>query len=100
MQLLADTTGREVQVPASTEIPARGSALFGALAAGVHPDITQAIAATKPATARTYKPDPSATQRYAEVYDVFRNLYELLGQTQVELLHKLKRIRTRERSGG
>jgi hypothetical protein len=26
-------------------------------------------------------------------------VYELLGHTQVELLHKLKRLRTRERSG-
>jgi L-ribulokinase len=100
MQLLADTTGREVHVPASTEIPARGSALFGSLAAGVHPDINRAIAATRPTTARTYKPDPTATRRYAEVYSVFRDLYELLGRTQVELVHKLKRIRTSERSGG
>jgi L-ribulokinase len=34
MQVLADTTGREVHVPASTEIPARGSALFGAVNGG------------------------------------------------------------------
>jgi L-ribulokinase len=94
MQLLADTTGREVHVPASTEIPARGSALFGALAGGVYRDITEAIAATRPATARTYTPDPTAAQAYENVYSVYRDVYELLGRTHVELLHKLKRIRT------
>ena len=36
MQLLADTSGREVHVPEVSEIPARGAALFGAVAAGVY----------------------------------------------------------------
>ncbi len=100
MQLLADATGRPVHVPDSTEIPARGSALFGAVAGGLHPDITHAIAATRPGTARTYQPDAQATRRYQELYAVFRDLYELLGRSQVDLLHRLKRIRTSERSGG
>jgi len=34
MQLLADTSGLRVSVPDSTQIPARGAALFGAVAAG------------------------------------------------------------------
>ena len=34
MQLLADVSGRPVSVPASSEIPARGAALFAAVAAG------------------------------------------------------------------
>ena len=48
MQLLADTSGREVHVPETKEIPARGAALFGAVAAGVYPDIEHAIDATRP----------------------------------------------------
>src|SRR5581483_10558481 len=43
MQLIADTTGRSVQIPASSEIPARGAALFGAVAAGVFPGIEAAV---------------------------------------------------------
>jgi L-ribulokinase len=98
MQLLADTTGREVHVPASTEIPARGSALFGAVAAGVHKDIEAAIAATRPDVARTYRPDQTAHQRYGEEYAIHRDLYELLGRTHDRLLHELKRTRTTARS--
>ena len=99
MQMFADTSGRAVRVPSSSEIPARGSALFGAVAAGAFPDIAAAIAATRPGTARTYTPDPDAKRIYDDVYAVYRNLYETLGRTQVELLHELKRIRNQRRAG-
>jgi L-ribulokinase len=97
MQLFADTSGLAVHVPGSREIPARGSALFGAVAAGVFPNIQTAIAATRPATSVTYQPDPAAKSVYDEVYAIHRELYELLGRSQVGLLHGLKRIRN-ERS--
>jgi L-ribulokinase len=98
MQLLADTSGRSVSVPASGEIPARGAALFGAVAAGVFPDIAAAIDATRLGAARTFTPDPAAAAVYGEVYGVYRGLYELLGRTEVDLLHKLKRIRMERRT--
>jgi L-ribulokinase len=99
MQLLADTSGRPVRVPGSREIPARGAALFGAVAAGHFDDIAAAIAATRPQTDRTYRPDPAAKSVYDDVYGIYRRLYDTLGRTQAELLHGLKRIRTQERSG-
>jgi L-ribulokinase len=93
MQLIADISGRPVRVPASTEVPARGSALFGAVAAGKFDDITKAVDALAPGTARTYEPDAAAHSTYDEVYAIYRSLYETLGRSQVELLHGLKRIR-------
>ena len=95
MQLLADTSGRPVHVPASSEIPARGAALFGAVAAGVFVDIRAAIAATRPPIARTYLPDAAAHATYDELYRIYRQLYGLLGETHADLLHQLKRIRTK-----
>jgi L-ribulokinase len=97
MQLLADTSGRPVQVPASGEIPARGAALFGAVAAGAFDDIEAAIAATRPEGGRTYEPDRDSKRTYDRVYAIYRELYELLGRSQVQLMHELKRIRTIER---
>jgi L-ribulokinase len=97
MQLFADATGRAVHIPGSSEIPARGSALFGGVAGGVYPDIGAAIAATRPGTARTYTPDPDAQAIYDDVYAVYRSLYETLGRAQVDLLHALKRIRNQRR---
>jgi L-ribulokinase len=99
MQLLADTSGLPVHVPASSEIPARGSALFGAVAAGAFEDIGSAITATRPSTARTYTPDTSAKAVYDELYAIYRDLYDSLGRSQVGLLHGLKRIRTNQRRG-
>ncbi len=97
MQLLADTSGRPVSVPASSEIPARGAALFGAVAGGAFADINAAVDATRPPTARTYTPQPEATAVYDRVYAIYRDLYELLGRSRVDWLHDLKRIRTAPR---
>jgi len=93
MQLLADTSSLTVHVPSWREIPARGSALFGAVAAGVHDDIDAAIEATRPSSSRTYTPEPAATKVYDRVYAIYRTLYDSLGRTEVSLLHDLKRIR-------
>jgi L-ribulokinase len=98
MQLLADTSGRPVQVPASGEIPARGAALFGAVAAGYFEDIDAAVEAMRPESGRTYEPDHSAKRTYDRVYAIYRSLYDLLGRSQVELMHELKRIRADERA--
>ena len=98
MQLLADTSGREVHVPDVPEIPARGAALFGGVAAGKFADIEAAVQATRPKSVRTYKPDLDAKRTYDQVYEIYRRLYELLGRSEVGLLHGLKRIRTSERS--
>jgi L-ribulokinase len=97
MQLLADTSGREVHVPETTEIPARGAALFGAVAAGTYPDIEHAIDATRPEHVRTYYPDGTAKRTYDRVYAIYRTLYEMLGRSEVGLLHELKRIRVERR---
>jgi L-ribulokinase len=98
MQMLADTSGVSVHVPGSREIPARGAALFGAVVGGAFGDIAGAVKAMDPGTARSYQPDAAAKRVYDQVYGVYRDLYELLGRSQVELLHELKRIREEART--
>jgi L-ribulokinase len=93
MQLIADTSSRGVDVPRSAEIPARGAALFGAVAAGAFADIAGAIAATGLPSEASYTPERAATEIHDQVYAVYRDLYELLGRERRELLHDLKRIR-------
>jgi L-ribulokinase len=97
MQLLADTSGRQVNVPEVSEIPARGAALFGAVAAGVYPDIGAAIEATRPRRVRTYEPNLEAKKTYDRVYEIYRTLYDTLGRSEVRLMHELKRIRAQRR---
>jgi L-ribulokinase len=98
MQLLADTSGRAVHVPEVEEVPARGAALFGAVAAGVFENIADAIDALRPERVRTYEPDLEAKKSYDAVYEIYRTLYDILGRSEVRLLHDLKRIRA-ERTG-
>ncbi|MBV8941262.1 MAG: ribulokinase [Solirubrobacterales bacterium] len=93
MQLFADISGLEVRVPGSKEVPARGSALFAAVAGGAFECIDAAVAATEPPTARTYRPDPTVRETYDRLYSVYRGLHDLLGSKRVELLHGLKQIR-------
>jgi L-ribulokinase len=97
MQMFADTSGLPVHVPGSSEVPARGSALFGAVAAGTFDDIGAAITATRPPVARTYLPNADSKTIYDQVYAIYRSAYDLLGSSHAELLHALKRIRN-ERS--
>jgi L-ribulokinase len=99
MQLVADISGLPVKVPASGEIPARGAALFGGLAAGHFDTIAAAIGATRPALARSYVPDAGAKATFDQVYAIYRELYDILGRSQVNLLHDLKRLRS-EALGG
>jgi len=93
MQLIADISRREVSVPVAAEIPARGAALFGAVAAGAFPDIHTAIRATHQPGARTYRPDSEAVQVYDRIYTIYRDLYDVLGRSNAEWLHGLKQIR-------
>jgi L-ribulokinase len=100
MQLFADISGRPVHVPASTQIPARGAAMFGAVAAGTSglhssgfSDIAAAVERLRPATAHSYAPDAAATSVYDRVNEVYRGLHDTLGRDHVEWLHALKRTR-------
>ena len=96
MQLFADISGLRVRVPDSDEIPARGAALFGAVAAGHYEDIFAAIEATRPEDRRIYEPDPKAKEVYDRVYAIYRELYGLLGSDRAALLHDLKHMRRSE----
>jgi L-ribulokinase len=97
MQLLADVTGLEVSIPESSQIPARGAAVCGALAAGASQGgfdhFETAVSALRPAISRRYEPSAQAHATYDEVYSVFARLHDELGRDHVEWLHHLKQIR-------
>jgi L-ribulokinase len=100
MQMFADISGRPVHVPDSSQIPARGAAMFGAVAAGTSglhaggfASISDAVTRLRPEIARSYTPDASATDVYDRVYEAYRGLHDTLGVQHVEWLHGLKTLR-------
>ncbi len=104
MQLFADVMQREVEVAGSPQVPARGAALFGAVAAGEKRSgfagIGEAARALAPAAARRFSPSGAAGTVYDELFAVYRHLHEHLGREQPEWLHRLTALRRRASAHG
>ncbi|HEX8519316.1 MAG TPA: FGGY family carbohydrate kinase [Pseudonocardia sp.] len=76
-QIVADVTGRPLEVCTDDEISARGAAVLGFAAtddAAVLHDTAQRM--TPPT--RTVEPDAAAHERYGPLYEVYRTLYPAL----------------------
>lgn len=97
MQIYADVLGLPVDVPASSEVPARGSAMFGAVAAGSRrggfDSLAEAVDALASPLQQRFQPCPSAHAVYTDVYQVYRELYQRLGEDAAPALHRLKSVR-------
>jgi L-ribulokinase len=97
MQMFADVSGLTVRVPVSSQVPARGSALFGAVAAGREASgfgaIAEAAKALCPPAGPVYTPRPPATAGYGQVYRIWKDFHDTLGRAQPVWLHELKRLK-------
>ncbi|WP_051344290.1 ribulokinase [Alicyclobacillus herbarius] len=97
MQIYADVMGLPVIVRDSREVPARGAAMFGAVAAGSKnggfDTIEEASDALAAPVARRYEPNPEAHAKYNRIYQLYKELYTYFGQDNVRLMHELKSIR-------
>ena len=76
MQMLADVTGRAIEVPELDDACAFGAAIHAAVAAGLHPDVTAAQRAMCAKSATTHW--PRAEQSHDRRYARYR---ELLGES-------------------
>ena len=99
MQISADVTGRDFETAASAQAPAVGSAMYGAVAAGVAHGGYDSIKAAAEAMARpgvrTYRPDATASVVYDELYREYRTLHDYFGRGANDVMKTLKGIRDR-----
>lgn len=75
-QLLADATARPVISVTASEPVLLGAAILGALAAGVHPDMPEAMRAMSRAS-RVYTPDPDVAELHQQRYRDFCALQDV-----------------------
>jgi len=94
MQIYADVTGRRIQVSASSQTPALGSAMFGAVAAGAaaggYDTIAEAAARMAHLREETYVPDPGRQAIYAGLYEEYVGLHDYFGRGGNDVMKRLK----------
>ncbi|MDO7873306.1 ribulokinase [Hymenobacter sp. ASUV-10] len=74
MQTLADVLDRPIKIAVSEQAPALGSAMYAAVAAGLHADVLTAQKAMGSGFAETYTPNPDRVADYAARYAQYQAL--------------------------
>ena len=92
MQMFSDITRLPVSTALSSQAPALGSAIFGAVAAGLYDTVSEAAAAMGKRKKAAYTPDETRSKQYDELYKHYKYLHDLFGREN-EVMHDLKRIR-------
>ncbi|MEI7024875.1 ribulokinase [Paenibacillus sp. y28] len=97
MQIYADITGREIKIAASTQTPALGAAMFGAVAAGPeqggYSSIAEAAAKMARVREETVKPNREHAAVYEELYREYERLHDLFGRGGSSVMRKLKALK-------
>lgn len=84
-KLVANILNIEVGILSNEEGPALGSAILAAVGDGQYPDVDTACQAIVKVE-KTIKPDPAITQRYDQLYTVYRQSYPALRQINDHLV--------------
>ena len=84
MQIYANETGRPMKVSRSAQTCALGSAIAGAVVAGVHRDFASAQKAMTGLKPRVFKPNPGAHAVYCELYSLYKKCHDAFGTKGME----------------
>jgi L-ribulokinase len=97
MQIYSDVTGREIKVAASTQTPALGSAMHGAVAAGKgaggYDKIFEAAKKMARLKDETYAPIPEHQKVYDRLYGEYVRLHDYFGRGENDVMKALKGIK-------
>ena len=72
MQTLADVLNRPIKIATSEQAPALGSAMYAAVAAGIHADVLTAQKAMGSGFAESYEPNPAHVADYQARYEQYQ----------------------------
>lgn len=93
MQIYADVTGRPIKVAESTQACALGSAMHGAVAAGIYPDIAAAAARMARVRKKAFLPDSRAHAAYGPLFAEYTRLHDHFGRGACDTMKRLKAIK-------
>lgn len=97
MQIYADVLNMEIKISASSQTPALGSAMFGAVAAGAerggYATITEAAAKMGRVKEETYKPISENVATYDALFAEYTKLYDYFGRGENDVMKRLKKIK-------
>lgn len=92
MQVYADVLGIPINVIASKQAPALGSAIYAAVAAGAYPDVYAASSAMKSPTIGSYTPNKENEAVYAALYKEYRTLHDYFGRGENNVMKRLLKL--------
>jgi L-ribulokinase len=102
MQIYADVTHREIRIGASSQAPAVGSAMFGAVAAGAaaggYDSIAQAAVEMGSVQEKVYRPIPENMAVYDQLYKEYAVLYDYFGRGSNDVMKRLKALREKTKA--
>ncbi|MDF2988494.1 MAG: araB [Eubacterium sp.] len=102
MQIYSDVTNMEIRISASTQTPALGSAMFGAVAAGKekggYDSIVDAAKVMGKVMDKYYKPIPENVAVYDKLYAEYAALHDYFGRGDNDVMKRLKKIKESAKS--
>ncbi len=86
--------GRPLAISRSAQTAALGSAIAGAVAAGVYPSFAEAMDAMTALHPRVFTPDPASRAVYDRLYALYRQLHDAFGvkETREDLSGVMKTL--------
>ena len=91
MQVYADVIGKEIEVAASTQAGAKGSAMFAAVAGGYFSSMNEAVKKIADKCEKIYYPNPENTCKYESLYNEYKKLSQYFGREN-SVMKKLNRM--------
>ncbi|MCR2823852.1 ribulokinase [Lederbergia panacisoli] len=97
MQIYSDVLNTEIKISASSQTPALGSAMFGAVAAGEerggYESIEDAAKEMGRVKDETYQPNADNVKVYDKLFAEYERLYDYFGRGENDVMKRLKDIK-------
>ena len=93
MQIYADVLNREIKISGSSQAPALGSAMFGAVASGYYATIEKAAQKMAKVRQVSYRPVKEHVKVYEKLYQEYKLLHDYFGRGGNDVMKRLKQIK-------